>query len=519
MEHEPLDFQFEDETLSGLDAELPSEESDSELAVILGDGPEAFLGGEQARGSGGPSSSAVEETALPAVEPAKDEELEPVAEEVSEDIASLEDDLLSSTLSEEELLAVDQADLELEEVSEEEAAADEPVFRESLPRSLEPPVVSDSSALESVTGAKEGEEEVVAAGPAPGEDLLSQAIDEEMGELLVGEEAAPAEASGGEPPTVRTDSEVDAILIDDDELELDELESASRDEEEWMSEFERMESAIKAPPPGPSEEEIEREITSEVEDLMKRVTPEPASESSEPAAPAGIDELPLEEIISEEEEIALTPSAEDDAGRAVAEAPEAVELEPAPAVEESAEPELEFEIEDSEELLLEEEEEEEPRAAPTPAPASTFEPAPASAQAMPSAEELKAEAESLDDWFDDLVAEVSAEIPEEGAAPATWQEAEQNAASAPSAAKEETQAVSRARRIARTIAQDIKNYHPEKVREGIEKRAIRTVLHTELKRSERLYRERVSADIDPDGRYFHDAVLQILADGYEDLLG
>jgi len=77
----------------------------------------------------------------------------------------------------------------------------------------------------------------------------------------------------------------------------------------------------------------------------------------------------------------------------------------------------------------------------------------------------------------------------------------------------------KARRIARVIVNDIRNYNPENLAEGIRMGNIMKTLGKEVERGRLLYIKRVPQDITRETNYYREALIKILADGRPDLLG
>ncbi|MBN1879626.1 hypothetical protein JW823_05905 [bacterium] len=77
----------------------------------------------------------------------------------------------------------------------------------------------------------------------------------------------------------------------------------------------------------------------------------------------------------------------------------------------------------------------------------------------------------------------------------------------------------KAKRIARVIVNDIRNYNPDNLAEGIRIGSIMKTLGKEVERGRLLYIKRVPADIAKETNYYRDALVKILADGQPELLG
>lgn len=84
---------------------------------------------------------------------------------------------------------------------------------------------------------------------------------------------------------------------------------------------------------------------------------------------------------------------------------------------------------------------------------------------------------------------------------------------------EEQKRHEKARRIARVIVNDIRNYNPENLAEGIRMGNIMKTLGKEVERGRLLYIKRVPQDITRETNYYREALIKILADGRPDLLG
>jgi len=76
-----------------------------------------------------------------------------------------------------------------------------------------------------------------------------------------------------------------------------------------------------------------------------------------------------------------------------------------------------------------------------------------------------------------------------------------------------------ARRYARLLVSEIKMYNEGAVRVGREQRDLRRRLRAEIERAQRLYEERVPADLNARQTYFQQELVQTLADGDAALLG
>jgi outer membrane biosynthesis protein TonB len=77
----------------------------------------------------------------------------------------------------------------------------------------------------------------------------------------------------------------------------------------------------------------------------------------------------------------------------------------------------------------------------------------------------------------------------------------------------------KARRIARVIVNDIRNYNPDNLAEGIRIGNIMKTLGKEVERGRLLYIKRVAPDIVKETNYYREALINILADGQPGLLG
>jgi hypothetical protein len=84
---------------------------------------------------------------------------------------------------------------------------------------------------------------------------------------------------------------------------------------------------------------------------------------------------------------------------------------------------------------------------------------------------------------------------------------------------EEEKAHEKAKRIARVIINDIRNYNPEKLAEGIRSGNIMKTLGVEIERGRQLYIKRVPPEIAKATNYYRENLIKILADGRSDLFG
>ncbi len=84
---------------------------------------------------------------------------------------------------------------------------------------------------------------------------------------------------------------------------------------------------------------------------------------------------------------------------------------------------------------------------------------------------------------------------------------------------EERKQHEKARRIARVIINDIRNYNPDKLASGIQAGNIMKTLGVEIERGRRLYIKRVPPEIVKSTNYYREAIINILADGRPDLFG
>ncbi len=84
---------------------------------------------------------------------------------------------------------------------------------------------------------------------------------------------------------------------------------------------------------------------------------------------------------------------------------------------------------------------------------------------------------------------------------------------------EEEKAHEKARRIARVIINDIRNYNPDKLAEGIRIGNIMKTLGAEVEMGRQLYVKRVPPEIARNTNYYRENLIKILADGRADLLG
>jgi len=76
-----------------------------------------------------------------------------------------------------------------------------------------------------------------------------------------------------------------------------------------------------------------------------------------------------------------------------------------------------------------------------------------------------------------------------------------------------------ARRFARLLVSEIKLYNEEQVERGREANDIYQRLREDIDRSREMFEKRISADVRESQDYFHDELVQILADGDADALG
>jgi hypothetical protein len=76
-----------------------------------------------------------------------------------------------------------------------------------------------------------------------------------------------------------------------------------------------------------------------------------------------------------------------------------------------------------------------------------------------------------------------------------------------------------ARRYARLLVSEIKLYNEAAVRAGRQQRDLRQRLRSEIDRAQRLYEERVPPAVGARDQYFHQELVQTLADGDATLLG
>ncbi|MCD4653848.1 hypothetical protein K8T06_07915 [bacterium] len=77
----------------------------------------------------------------------------------------------------------------------------------------------------------------------------------------------------------------------------------------------------------------------------------------------------------------------------------------------------------------------------------------------------------------------------------------------------------KAKRIARVIVNDIRNYNTDKLAEGIRMGNIMKTLGKEVERGRLLYIKRIPPEITRETNYYREALIKILADGRLDLLG
>jgi ElaB/YqjD/DUF883 family membrane-anchored ribosome-binding protein len=76
-----------------------------------------------------------------------------------------------------------------------------------------------------------------------------------------------------------------------------------------------------------------------------------------------------------------------------------------------------------------------------------------------------------------------------------------------------------ARRYARLLVSEIKLYNEGAVRAGRQQRDLLHRLRDEIERAKRLYQERVPPAVGARDQYFHQELVQTLADGDPSLLG
>src|SRR5262249_12058159 len=76
-----------------------------------------------------------------------------------------------------------------------------------------------------------------------------------------------------------------------------------------------------------------------------------------------------------------------------------------------------------------------------------------------------------------------------------------------------------ARRYAKLLVSEIKLYNEGAVRAGRQQRDLLRRLSAEIERAHRLYEERVPSAVSARGAYFHQELVQTLADGDATLLG
>ena len=84
---------------------------------------------------------------------------------------------------------------------------------------------------------------------------------------------------------------------------------------------------------------------------------------------------------------------------------------------------------------------------------------------------------------------------------------------------EEQKRHEKSRRIARVIINDIRNYNPDKLAEGIRIGNIVKTLGVEIERGRQLYIKRVPPDIARSTNYYRESLIKILSDGRPELLG
>jgi hypothetical protein len=113
------------------------------------------------------------------------------------------------------------------------------------------------------------------------------------------------------------------------------------------------------------------------------------------------------------------------------------------------------------------------------------------------------------------VAEIKKETPAPAPAPTPPPQPVQEAEPDP----EEIKRHEKARRIARVIINDIRNYNPDKLAEGIRQGNILKTLGVEIERGRQLYIKRVPPDIAKITNYYRESLIKILADGRPELFG
>jgi hypothetical protein len=84
---------------------------------------------------------------------------------------------------------------------------------------------------------------------------------------------------------------------------------------------------------------------------------------------------------------------------------------------------------------------------------------------------------------------------------------------------EEAKRHEKAQRIARVIINDIRNYNPEHLAEGIRVGNIMKTLGVEIERGRQLYIKRVPPDIAKTTNYYRESLIKILSDGQPKLFG
>jgi len=84
---------------------------------------------------------------------------------------------------------------------------------------------------------------------------------------------------------------------------------------------------------------------------------------------------------------------------------------------------------------------------------------------------------------------------------------------------EEEKRHEKTKRIARVIVNDIRNYNPDKLAEGIQIGNIMKTLGVEIERGRQLYIKRVPQEIAKTTNYYREALVKLLADGRTDLFG
>jgi uncharacterized hydantoinase/oxoprolinase family protein len=84
---------------------------------------------------------------------------------------------------------------------------------------------------------------------------------------------------------------------------------------------------------------------------------------------------------------------------------------------------------------------------------------------------------------------------------------------------EERKMHEKAIRFARLLVSEIKLYNEEDVKKGRQNKDLMSRLKDDIQRSQLLYEQRISAEIRSKSNYFHDEMVNQLAEGKPELLG